>query len=132
MWINAQYRILKRISPQSPACCTGSSYQGKSKLAILLGNEFLSKIAGKTIIDFGCGEGAEAVEMARVGAKRVIGLDMREDLLQIARQKAVIAGVQDTCVFASETHEHADIIVSMDCFEHFADPAGVLGIMSMI
>ncbi len=132
MMTNIQYQILKRISPGSPDCCTGSAYEGKSKLAILLGDEFLSKIPAKTIIDFGCGEGFEAVEMVQLGAKRVIGIDIREDLLQTARRKALTAGVQDRCIFATATKELADIVVSIDAFEHFADPAGILRMMSML
>jgi 2-polyprenyl-3-methyl-5-hydroxy-6-metoxy-1,4-benzoquinol methylase len=132
MWTNIQYRILKSISPGSPDCCTGSVYEGKSKLAVLLGDEFLSKIPGKCIIDFGCGEGAAAVDMAQRGAKRVIGIDIREDLLQTARQKALTAGVEGSCLFASATKELADIIVSIDGFEHFADPAGSLRTMSKL
>lgn len=132
MLANVQYRILKRISPGNPDRCTGSVYQGKSKLAILLGENLLAKIRGKTVIDFGCGEGDEAVEMAQKGATRVVGIDIREELLQRARQKAVNAGVQNVCVFASVTSEPADIIVSIDCFEHFADPAGVLRTMSAL
>jgi len=97
-----------------------------------LGDEFLSKISGKTIIDFGCGEGIEAVEMAQKGAQRVIGIDIREDVLQTARKNALIAGVEDTCLFASSTKELAEIVVSIDAFEHFADPAGILRIMNML
>src|SRR5271156_2868400 len=107
MWTNIQYRILKRISPQSPDYRTGSVYEGKSKLAILLGDEFLGKISGKTIVDFGCGEGAEAVEMAQKGAKQVIGIDVREDVLQTARKRAITAGVQNCCLFAFSTKELA-------------------------
>ena len=129
MLTNIQYRILKRISPGVPDCCSGSIYEGKSKLAVLMGHEFFTKIAGKIVIDFGCGEGTEAVEMARRGAKQVIGIDIREELLQAARQRAVSAGVQNTCLFVPSTKELADIIVSVDAFEHFADPAEVLGIM---
>lgn len=102
MWANVQYRILKRISPGSPDCCTGSAYEGKSKLAILLGDKLLAKIHGQTVIDFGCGEGAEAIEMAQRGAGRVVGIDIREDLLQRARQKAVSAGMDNVCLFASQ------------------------------
>ncbi len=127
-----QYRILKRLSPQAPDCCTGSIYEGKSKLAVLMGEDIFEKIAGKVIIDFGCGEGADAVEMAGKGAKRVIGIDIREDLLEKARQKARGAGVQNTCIFASSTEELADIVVSVDAFEHFSDPAGVLRTMSAL
>src|SRR5258706_8133617 len=132
MLTNIQYRILKRISPGAPVCCGGGAYEGKSKLAVLMGDDFFTKIAGKVVIDFGCGEGTDAIEMAGRGAKRVIGIDIREDVLQVARQKALRAGVQDTCLFESSTKEIAEIVVSVDAFEHFADPAGILRIMSTL
>jgi SAM-dependent methyltransferase len=132
MWTNLQYEVLRRISPRAPNSCSGSAYQNKSKLRILLGDAFLSKIAGRTVIDFGCGEGAEALEMVHLGAKRVIGIDNREQVLEIARSKAIEAGVQDNSVFASATGERADIIVSIDSFEHFADPAAILHGMSTL
>jgi SAM-dependent methyltransferase len=97
-----------------------------------MGEEFFADIAGRVIIDFGCGDGADAVEMARKGAKRVIGIDIREDVLQAARQRAFVMGVQDACLFASSTKEVADVLVSVDAFEHFADPAGVLRIMNTL
>ena len=132
MLTNIQYQILKRISPGDPSSCSGSTYEGKSKLAILMGDEFFAKIAGKIVVDFGCGEGAEAVAMARSGAKRVIGIDIREDVLQAARQRAVSADVQNTCLFVHSTRELADIVVSVDAFEHFADPAEILRMMSTL
>jgi SAM-dependent methyltransferase len=70
--------------------------------------------------------------MAKKGAKQVIGIDIREDLLQTARQKALAAGVQNTCIFASSTTELAEIVVSIDAFEHFSDPAEILRIMDML
>jgi len=132
MLTNIQYRILKRISPGGPDRCSESIYEDKSKLAVLMGDEFFTKIAGKIVIDFGCGEGTEAVEMARRGAKRVIGIDIREDVLQAGRQRAVSTGVQNTCFFALSTSELADIVVSVDAFEHFADPAEILRIMTTL
>ena len=132
MLTHIQYRILKRISPGSPDCFGASIYEGNSKLKLLLGDEFFSKISGKTVLDFGCGEGDEAIEMAQRGARRVTGIDNREDVLLAARRKALAAGVQDNCLFASSTEEAADIIVSIDAFEHFADPAGVLRTMNML
>ena len=132
MLTNLQYRILKRISPGAPGCCSGSVYEGKSKLAIQLGDDIFTRIAGKVVVDFGCGEGADAVELAGKGAKRVIGIDNREEILQTARQKAISAGVQDNCVFATSTNELADVVISMDAFEHFADPAEILRIMNTL
>ncbi|HKP12333.1 MAG TPA: methyltransferase domain-containing protein, partial [Blastocatellia bacterium] len=37
--------------------------------------------------------------------------------------------VSARCVFVSETEEKADVLLSMDAFEHFDDPAGVLRAM---
>ena len=132
MLTNLQYQVLKRISPGAPDCCNGAFYEGKSKLAILLGDDVFERISGKVVIDFGCGEGAEAVELAQKGAKRVIGIDIREEILVVARKKALNAGVQSTCVFESSTKEPADIVVSLDAFEHFADPAAILRSMSAL
>lgn len=132
MLTNIQYRILKAMSPGAPTCCSGSVYKGKSKFSVLLGTDFFTKIAGKIIIDFGCGEGTDTIEMAQNGAKRVIGIDIREDILQTARKKALSAGVQDTCLFASSANELAEIIVCVDAFEHFADPAGILCTMNTL
>jgi len=127
-----QYRILKRISPGAPGCCGGSVYQNKSKLAAQMGDDIFTRIAGKVVVDFGCGEGSDAVELAGKGAKRVIGIDIREEVLKTARQKALSAGVQDHCVFATSTNELADVVISMDAFEHFADPSGILRIMNTL
>jgi SAM-dependent methyltransferase len=132
MLTGLQYRILKWISPGAPDCCSGYVYEGKSKLAVLMGDDFFTKIAGKVIVDFGCGDGAEAVEMMGRGAQRVIGIDLREDVLQAARQRALRMGVQDACLFAASTEELADMVVSLDAFEHFTDPAEVLRIMNTL
>lgn len=128
MLTDFQIRILKRFYP---AASEGSSlYEGRSKLAVVMGNDFFAQIAGKLVIDFGCRDGTEAVEMALKGAKRVIGVDIREEVLLTAKQKAFRYGVQDTCIFVSSTNELADIVLSVDAFEHFAQPAHILRIMN--
>jgi len=132
MLTNIQFQILKKISPGAPDSCSGSTYQGKSKLATLMGDEIFSQIAGKVVIDFGCGEGADAVEMAQKGAKRVIGVDIQENSLQVARQRAASAGVEDKCSFVASTNERADVVVSLDAFEHFGDPAAILRSMNAL
>jgi SAM-dependent methyltransferase len=105
---------------------------GKSKVEVVLGQEFLKSLAGKTVIDFGCGEGAEAVDMAGFGARRVVGLDFRENVLETARQKAKSAGLETVCHFAQTTGEVADVIVSIDAFEHFDDPNAILRTMDTL
>jgi 2-polyprenyl-3-methyl-5-hydroxy-6-metoxy-1,4-benzoquinol methylase len=85
MLAELQFRLLTRCFPPQSLKDTSTVYLGKSKLGILLGESFFDRIAGKFVVDFGCGEGSEAIEMAQRGASRVIGLDIREDVLATAR-----------------------------------------------
>jgi len=123
--------VLTRLYPASEtADMRGQAYANKSKLRVLFGDRFLDEVRDRTVIDFGCGHGAESVEMALAGARRVIGIDIREHHLQIARDYAAAAGVADRCVFMRTPDEPADIVVSLDSFEHFSDPASILRIMA--
>jgi len=125
-----QYRILRKISPGvPPATVDGASCEGRPKVGVLLGDDFLKMIQDKTVIDFGCGEGAEALDIARHGAKKVIGLDIRPQALERARGRAIAAGLDDRCEFSTSTNTKAEVILSLDAFEHFADPAAILDIM---
>ena len=70
------YRILKAVGKKDVGD-VATAYIGVSKLDKLLGDQFWKEIEGKTVIDFGCGFGDDAIEMAERGAKRVIGIDNR-------------------------------------------------------
>lgn len=128
--VDPQYWLLKKCFPREPDILTGAVYQGTSKLRVLLGDELLERVRGKTVVDFGCGEGREAIELAQHGARRVIGIDIREDLLERARQHAAEAQVDNICHFSQAAEGKVDIIVSLDSFEHFGNPAGVLRTMA--
>jgi SAM-dependent methyltransferase len=129
LWMRLQYRILKRIAPTDRSRMTGSAYAGTSKLRVLLGDDLLTRIKDKDVLDFGCGLGAEAVEMAGV-ARSVHGLDILTASLEKARQRAEAAGVSHKCTFGSTPPPHAiDAIISLDSFEHFGDPADILRTM---
>jgi len=125
-----QYGFLKWISPGEPGCMSGDVYKYKIKIRVLLGDKVLDQLRGKVVIDFGCGEGDDAIALAKGYALRVIGLDIRESVLERARQKARQEGVDKVCHFYTSTDERADAIVSIDSFEHFSDPASVLMKMS--
>lgn len=123
------YRLLKRFGGTGTNHMDGSAYRDKSKVEVLLGKDIWPTIADKVVIDFGCGTGDEAIEMALRGARKVIGIDIQEKWLQVARQRAAERGVSERCIFARTPPEPADVIVALDSFEHFADPAGVLQTM---
>ncbi len=109
--------------------CSGANHQGCSKVEALFGPGIWSRLRGKVVIDFGCGNGAEAIDVAQRGAKRVIGIDIRPKILEAARSEAAAAGVMDRCVFSTHTDERADVVLSIDSLEHYDDPEGALVLM---
>ena len=126
LWTSLQYRLLRRIAPTAPTHMTGSAYANASKLQVLLGKDLLDRIRGKDVLDFGCGVGAEAVEMAGV-ARSVFGLDILPASLEKARERAAAAGVSDRCTFGTKPPaKKLDAIISLDSFEHFDDPGDIL------
>ena len=129
MFTALQILILDRICRVSLTASVCRQEQVCARVGKVLGEDFFRQIAGKVVLDFGCGEGADSVEMATNGARRVIGLDIREEVLERARHRAVEAGVGDRCVFTTSVSEAVDIVVSIDGFEHFSDPAGALNVM---
>ncbi|MCB1018879.1 MAG: class I SAM-dependent methyltransferase [Acidobacteria bacterium] len=126
MFTALQYRILRQVAPGEPQGMDGSAYANKSKLEVLLG-PMLPDLRGKVVVDFGCGEGGESAELVEKGAK-VYGVDIREDVLAIARSRCPEAWFG----FAEQLPEKADYIISLDSFEHFGDPAAILAIMARL
>lgn len=128
---SAGYHFLRWISRHVAwqEHCSGAAYRDRSKLEVLFGRQLWSHIDGRVVLDFGCGDGEEAIEMARHGAEKVIGVDIRPEALERAQRAARRAGVADRCVFTTEPDEPADVILSLDGFEHYDDPAAILKLM---
>lgn len=125
------YEFLRWYSPNaSTTGMDGSAYAGRNKLRVLLGDAFVDGLKGKDVLDFGCGGGEHAIALAVEGAKSVIGLDIQEALFADARERATQAGVADRVSFVTTTAAKVDAVVSLDSFEHFGDPAGMLALMS--
>lgn len=121
------YKLLRLMSPTGDInAMDGSAYLDKSKLATLLGPKIWDQLTDRIVVDFGCGEGNEAIEIARHGARKVIGLDIQQKFLTVAREKAKVEGVSPICVFGVTTDEKADVIIAVDSFEHFEDPSLIL------
>ena len=87
------------------------------------------EIAGKRVIDFGCGWGYQAVAYALAGAKSVVGVEIDETLAQrsIARVAQYgLAGKVRIAATLTDEIEGGDIIVSQNSFEHFTAPEAIL------
>lgn len=123
------YRLFRRLRKVCPDNNVTTAYDGKSKMEVFFGPQIWRDLADKTVLDFGCEAGIEAIDMAQHGVPRVIGLDIREEPLAAAREAAKKAGVENACVFTTHTDEKVDVVVSLDAFEHFADPLAMLKVM---
>src|SRR5579863_5311500 len=126
------YLLLRRLgreAAQEKGYCSGAAYQDGSKLESLFGPRIWDEVRGRRVLDFGCGVGQEAIEIAKRGARRVVGVDIRRKVLDIAVRDAQSAGVAATCTFTMHTDEKFDVIFSIDGFEHYDDPAGILRLM---
>ena len=106
-------------------------YVGTGKLESLFGPQFWERIRGKTVIDFGCGHGNEAIDIARNGAAHVIGLEALERSLAVARDNLARSGVTN-CEFQRRTDQTADVVISLDSFEHFDHPDRILAEMARL
>jgi SAM-dependent methyltransferase len=127
MLLTLQYRLLRRIRPADPPYMMNpTAYAGKSKLTSLCGH-LLGDVEGKTVLDFGCGDGLEAIELARLGAGRVYGVDTNPGCVHIARWHAEQAHVSHAVEFSTDAPpDLADLVISLDTFEHVSEPAAIL------
>ncbi len=65
-------------------------------------------IKGKSALDYCCGNGEVAVEMARQGASSVCGIDISKVGIENAQKLAEQFGVSDCCNFTVMDAEHTD------------------------
>lgn len=125
-------RILARYRPRADAGTTQAGAVRGDHLRALLGDDIFERTRGRRVLDFGCGCGADAVALAVQGAREVVGVDIVEASLRKARDLARREGVADRCHFATDWSRPVDLILSIDAFEHFADPAAVLARMARL
>jgi 2-polyprenyl-6-hydroxyphenyl methylase/3-demethylubiquinone-9 3-methyltransferase len=88
-------------------------------------------LAGKRVLDVGCGGGILAESMAQRGAS-VTGIDLGEKALKVARLHSLESGVEVDYrlvaveELAAEEPESFDVITCMEMLEHVPAPAAVV------
>jgi 2-polyprenyl-6-hydroxyphenyl methylase/3-demethylubiquinone-9 3-methyltransferase len=88
-------------------------------------------LAGKTVIDIGCGGGILAESMAKKGAN-VTGIDLSEKALKVADLHSLESGVQvryELIAAESIAEREAgkfDIVTCMEMLEHVPDPSAIV------
>ena len=88
-------------------------------------------LAGKKVLDVGCGGGILSESMAQRGAE-VMGIDMGEAPLQVAELHKLESGVEvdyrliTAEALAEEMPAAFDVVTCMEMLEHVPDPASVI------
>ncbi|BCB07969.1 ubiquinone biosynthesis O-methyltransferase [Vreelandella venusta] len=94
-------------------------------------------LAGKKVLDVGCGGGILSESMAHRGAS-VTGIDLGEAPLSVARLHAIESGATvdyrliSVEALAAEQPGHYDIVTCMEMLEHVPDPASVIRACSQL
>ncbi len=94
-------------------------------------------LAGKQVVDVGCGGGILAESMAACGAT-VLGIDAGHTPLTVARLHALESGIQldyrqlTAEELATERPDEFDIVTCMEVMEHVPDPASLIKACSQL
>jgi len=88
-------------------------------------------LAGKRVLDVGCGGGILSESMALKGAQ-VTGIDLGEKALKVAQLHKLESGVEvdyrliSAEALAAEMPQSFDVVTCMEMLEHVPDPAAVV------
>lgn len=86
---------------------------GHPTTALCLGWLARADLAGKTVIDFGCGSGILACAAAKLGAERVIGTDIDPQALRATEQNAAVNAVSLSVYLPEEMPAvQADVLIA--------------------
>lgn len=97
--------------------------------------ERLAPLAGKRLLDVGCGSGRYCLAYAERGAEYVLGVDFAAAMIDLAREYAQKAGVENRCEFRAGKFPDAvpegefDACTAMGFFDYIADPAPIISRM---
>ena len=90
----------------------------------------LLECAGKSVLDLGCAEGLIGAEFAKAGASRVVGIELLETHLQVARLACKdIKNISFICanlaewIAHHEEPEQFDIVLALGIIHKLRDPA---------
>ncbi|MGZ3656949.1 MAG: class I SAM-dependent methyltransferase [Bdellovibrionota bacterium] len=87
--------------------------------------QWLERMPGARVVDFGSGWGFQSVALARLGAAEVLALEIGAEKRAFT-SKAGLANLRVLDKAVASDAGRFDFGLSLDAFEHYDDPAGVL------
>ncbi len=97
-----------------------------------------ARLAGKRVLDIGCGGGILSDSMARSGAS-VLGIDLASKPLKVAQLHALEANTENVDyrevsaeALASESPASFEVVTCMEMLEHVPDPSSIVAACSAL
>ena len=97
--------------------------------------ELLEPLAGKSVLDVGCGSGRYCIAYAERGAVQVVGVDFATAMIDLANEHARRSGVADRCEFRAGLFPEAvpdgsfDASSAMGFFDYVENPSRIVSRM---
>ncbi|MFK8066883.1 MAG: class I SAM-dependent methyltransferase [Gammaproteobacteria bacterium] len=115
--------LKKDLTDITPLILLRSEYQGFDQL-----------VRGKKVLDFGCGDGYQAAELAKHLDCKVTGVDNEPERLAEAQKRKEENQLNSERLELIDTidashHDQYDIVMSHNSMEHFSDPVFILKLM---
>ena len=91
-----------------------------------------------TVLDVGCGSGRNSVLFTEAGAKRVVGIDFSQPMIQLAEKFSREHSRETICTFLqADFIEHVfeekfDVVAALGVFDYIADPVSFLKRMASL
>ena len=90
-----------------------------------------SRCPGARVLDYGCGAGHHSLELADAGAEQVVGIDISPKSIEVARESAARAGVENAEFHTMDAEtmdfpdDHFDLVTGLAILHHLdLDKAG--------
>jgi len=93
---------------------------------------FAGDVRDKEVLDIGCGPGRYAVPLALSGPRRVLGLDISQEMIELAEKISNANNISGVCKFLkrdfmqTEFDTKFDIVIASGVFDYIADPVEFL------
>lgn len=90
--------------------------------------EMAGGVQNTRICDVGCGSGRLVADLAKRGARRVVGVDVAPEMLRLASQHVAASGVAARCKFVLADVEHwmtderFDLVIAIGFWDYIEDP----------
>jgi predicted RNA methylase len=89
-------------------------------------------VGSRVFLDIGCGTGLYSIELAKLGAKKVIGIDIAEKMVETSKMEAKSNNVLDRCEFHHsdlleyKPKEEINVSFGIGLFDYIKDPLPVM------